>query len=84
MKDCHVSNLRMPAPRRIGAILMQKGKINIVSLALRIMNSTEKCYNTCKQELLTVVHVLEKLRIHVGGNKIFVSTDNRALIFLQK
>ena len=27
---------------------------------------------------------MEKFRIHVYGNKIFVNTDNRALIFLQK
>jgi len=30
------------------------------------------------------VYALEKFRVYVYGNKIFVNTDNRALIFLQK
>ena len=74
--------------KTIGAVWMQKhseGIVNIVSTASRIMNSVEKKrYSTCEQELLAVVYAVEKFRIHVYGNKIFVNTDNRALIFLQK
>ena len=44
----------------------------------------KKRYTTCEQELSAVVYAVEKFRIHVYGNKIFVNTDNRALIFLQK
>ena len=73
--------------KAIGVVLMQKdseGNVNIVSTASRVMNSAEKRYTTCEQELLAVVYALEKFRVHVYGNKIFVNTDNRALIFLQK
>jgi hypothetical protein len=48
------------------------------------MNNAEKRYTTCEQELLAVVYALEKFRVHVYGNKIFVNTDNKALTFLQK
>ena len=73
--------------RAIGAVLMQKdleGNVNIVSTASRVMNSAEKRYTTCEQELLAVVYALEKFRVHVYGNKMVVHTDNRALSFLQK
>jgi len=73
--------------KTIGADLMQKdseGNVNIVSTAPRVMNSAEKRYGACEQELLAVFYALEKFRVHVYGNKIFVNTDNRALIFLQK
>jgi hypothetical protein len=73
--------------KAVGAVLMQKdseGKVNIVSTASRVMHSVEKRYTTCEQELLAVVYELKKLRVYVYGNKIFVNTDNRALIFLQK
>jgi len=73
--------------KAIGAVLMQKdseGSVNIVSTASRVKHSAEKRYTTCEQELLTVVYALEKFRVYVYGNKIFVNTDNRALIFLQK
>jgi transposase InsO family protein len=73
--------------KAIGAVLKQtdeEGNINIVSTASRVMNSAEKRYTTCEQELLAVVYALEKFRIHVYGSKIIVNTDNRALIFLQK
>jgi hypothetical protein len=66
---------------------MQKdseGNVNTVSTASRVMNSAEKRYTTCEQELLAVLYALEKFRVHVYGDKIFVNTDNRALIFLQK
>ena len=43
-----------------------------------------KRYTTCEQELSAVVYAVEKFRIHVYGNKLFVNTDNRVLIFLQK
>jgi hypothetical protein len=43
-----------------------------------------KRYTTCEQELLAAVYALEKFRIYVYGNNIFVNTGNRALIFLQK
>jgi hypothetical protein len=48
------------------------------------MNSAEKRYTTCEKELLTIMYALEKFRVNVYRNKIFVITDNRALIFLQK
>ena len=73
--------------KAIGAVLMQKDpecNVNIVSTASRVMNSAEKRYTTCEQEHLAVVYALEKFRVHVYGNKIFVNTDNRALILLQK
>jgi hypothetical protein len=66
---------------------MQKdseGNVSIVSTASRVMNSAEKRYTTCKQELLAVIYAFEKFKIHVYGNKILLNTDNRALIFLQK
>jgi hypothetical protein len=72
--------------KAIGAVLMQKdleGNINIVSTASRVMNSAERRYTTCEQELLAVVYALEKFRVHVYGNRILVNTDNRALIFLR-
>jgi ribonuclease HI len=73
--------------KAIGAILMQRdseGNVNIVSTASRVMNNADKRYTNCEQELLAVVYALEKFRVHVYGNKIFVNTDNRALTFLQK
>ena len=69
----------------IGAVLMQKdpeGNVNIVSTASRVMNSAGKRY-TCEQELLAIVYALEKLIVHVDGNKIFVNNHNRDLIFPQ-
>lgn len=60
------------------------GNVNIVSTASRLSNSAEKRYTTCEQELLTVVYALEKFRVHVYGNNIFVNTDNRAPISLHK
>jgi hypothetical protein len=87
-------NERMPylihtdaSSKAIGALLMQKdlgGKMNIVSTASRVMNSAEKRYTMCEQELLAVVYALQKFRVHIYGSKIFVNTDNKALIFLQK
>ena len=73
--------------KEIGAVLMQKdseGNVNIVSTASRLMNSAEKRYTTCEQELLAVVYALEKFRVRVYGNKNYVNTDNRALTSLQK
>ena len=73
--------------KAIGAVLMQKdseGNVSIVSTASRVLHSAETRYTTCEQELLAVVYALEKFRVYVYGNKIFVNTDNRALIFLQK
>jgi hypothetical protein len=73
--------------KAIGAILMQKdseGNVNIVSTASRVMNPAEKRYTTYEQELLAVLYAVEKFRVHVYENKIFVKTDNRDLIFLQK
>jgi hypothetical protein len=58
--------------------------MNIVSTASQVMNSAEKRYTTCEQELLAVVYALEKCRVYIYGSKILVNTDNKALIFLQK
>jgi hypothetical protein len=33
------------------------------------MNSAEKRYTTCEQELLAVVYKLEKYRVHVNGKE---------------
>jgi hypothetical protein len=73
--------------KAIGAVLMQKdseGNVSIVSTASRVMHSAEKLYTTCEQELLALVHALEKFRVYVYGNNIFVNTYNRSLIFLKK
>jgi hypothetical protein len=62
--------------KAIGTVLMQKGSednVNIVSTASKVMNSAEKHYTTCEQELLAVVYMLEKFRVHMYGNKIFVN-----------
>ena len=70
--------------KAIGAVVLQKdseGKVNIFSIASRVMNSAEKRYTTCEQELLAMVYALEKFRVHVYGNKMFVNTDNRAVFF---
>ena len=56
----------------IGAVLLQRdseGNVNIVSTASRVMNSAEKRYTTCEQELLAVVYALERFRVHVHGKK---------------
>ena len=73
--------------KAIGAVLMQKdleGNFNMISTASRVMNSTERRYTTCEQELLAVVYALEKFRVYVYGNKMFVCTDYKTIIFLQK
>jgi translation initiation factor 2 beta subunit (eIF-2beta)/eIF-5 len=73
--------------KAIGAVLMQKnaeGEVSIVSTASRVMKPAEKRYTTCEQELLAVVFALEKFRLQIYGNKIFLNTDNKALSFLQR
>ena len=59
--------------KAIGAVLLQKdseGNVNIVSTASWVMNSAERRYTTCEQELLAVAYALEKFRVHVYGNKV--------------
>jgi hypothetical protein len=66
--------------KAIVAVLMQKdleGNVNVVSTASRIMNYAGRRYTTCEQELLAVAYALEKFRVYVYGNKIFVNTDNK-------
>jgi len=73
--------------KAIGAVLMEKdpeGNVNIVWTASGVMNSAERRYTACEQELLAVVYALEKFRVHMYRNEIFVNTDTRALIFRHK
>ena len=54
--------------RAIGGVLMQKdkgGNLRIVSTTSRVLNPTEQRYTTCEQELLAIVHSLQKFRIYV-------------------
>jgi hypothetical protein len=59
--------------RAIGGVLMQKdkaGNLKIISTTSRVLNPTEQRYTTCEQELLAIVHSLQKFRIYVYGRKI--------------
>ena len=49
-----------------------------------MLNSTEQRYSTCEQELLAIVHSLQKFRIYVYGRKIKLYTDSQALTFLNR
>jgi len=71
--------------RANGGVLMQKdkaGNLRIISTTSRVLNPTEQRYTTCKQELLAIVHSLQKFRIYVYGQKIKLYTDSQALTFL--
>ena len=73
--------------RAIGGVLMQvdnEGKLRIISTTSRVLNSTEQRYSTCEQELLAIVHSLQKFWIYVYGRKIKLYTDSQALTFLNR
>jgi hypothetical protein len=70
----------------VSSILTQEsdyGENLVVSTASRVLTPTERRYSTCEQELLVVVHVLQKLRIYVIGHAAIVYSDNKALSFLR-
>ena len=73
--------------RAVGGVLMQEdkaGKLKIISTTSRVLNPTEQRYSTCEQELLAIVHSLQKFRIYVYGGKIKLYTDSQALTFLNQ
>ena len=73
--------------KAIGGVLMQKdkvGNLRIISTTSRVLNPTEQRYTTCEQELLAIVHSLQKFRIYVYGRKIKLYTDSQALTFLNR
>jgi hypothetical protein len=73
--------------RAIGGVLMQEdkdGKPRIISTTSRVLNHVEQRYSTCEQELLAIVHSLQKFRIFVYGRKIKLYTDSQALTFLNR
>jgi len=49
-----------------------------------VLNTTAERYSTCEQELLAIVHSLQKFRIYVyrRGKKLY--TDSQALTFLNR
>jgi ribonuclease HI len=73
--------------RAIGGVLMQEdraGKLRIISTTSRVLSPTEQQYTTCEQELLAIVHALQRFRIYVYGRKIKLYTDSQALTFLNR
>jgi ribonuclease HI len=73
--------------KAIGGVLMQEdksGNLRIISTTSRVLNSTEHRYSTCEQELLAIVHALQKFRIYVYGRKIKLYTDSQVLTFLNR
>ena len=73
--------------RAVGGVLMQEdkaGKLRIISTTSRVLNPTEQRYSTCEQELLAIVHSLQKFRIYIYGRKIKLYTDSQALTFLNR
>jgi transposase InsO family protein len=71
----------------ISSVLTQEndsGETLVVSTASRVLTPTERRYSTCEQELLAVVHALQKFRIYVVGHAITVYSDNKALSFLKR
>jgi hypothetical protein len=70
----------------ISSLLTQEsdsGETLVVSTASRIVNPIERRFSTCEQDLLAVVHALQKFRIYVTGYAVTVYSDNKALSFLQ-
>jgi hypothetical protein len=73
--------------KAIGGVLMQEGKngeLRIISTTSRVLTANEQRFSTCEQELLAIVHALQKFRIYVYGRKIKLYTDNQALTFLNR
>jgi transposase InsO family protein len=71
----------------ISSVLTQEsdsGETLVVSTASRVLTPTERRYSTCEQELLAVVHALQKFRIYVTGHEVIVYSDNKALSFLKR
>jgi hypothetical protein len=83
---CYVINTDASG-RAIGGVLLQEnddGNYNIVSTASRVLNAAEQRYSTCERELLAIVYALARFKIYIHGHKIFLCTDNKSLIFLNK
>jgi len=73
--------------RAFGGVLMQEdkaGKLKIISTTSRVLNPTEQRYFTCEQELLAIVHSIQKFRIYIYGRKIKLYTDIQVLTFLNR
>jgi hypothetical protein len=71
----------------ISSVLTQEndsGETLVDSTASKVLTPTERRYSTCEQELLAVVHALQKFRIYVVGHAITVYSDNKALSFLKQ
>jgi hypothetical protein len=60
------------------------GRTSIISTASRVLTAAERKYITCEQELLAIVHALQKFRIYVYGSKVYQNTDNQVLSFLKR
>ena len=66
----------------LGAALMQQvsGKYQPIAYASRMMNKSERNYNTTDREMLAVVWSLQHFRELIQGYEIIVHTDHSALM----
>jgi transposase InsO family protein len=62
--------------------LDENGNQKIVSMASRLLISSEINYNMSEKELLSIVWSLLKYRVFIMGAKLIIITDNKALTFL--
>jgi ribonuclease HI len=70
--------------KAIGAVLMQNdkdGRINIFSIAWRILTPAEQRYTTCELEVMAIVYALRKFRVYIYEHKVTLNTDHKSLIF---
>jgi hypothetical protein len=62
----------------------EKGGINIISTASRVLSQAERLYTTCEQEHLAIIHAVQCFKVYIYGRKVILYTDNKAITFLQK
>jgi len=71
----------------IGAVLSQKdddGNERPVAYFSRKLNDRESNWSTYEQECLALVEALKHFRHYVEGKKVYLFTDHKALIHLNK
>jgi hypothetical protein len=65
--------------KQLGAFIMQEGKP--LAFYCRKLNSTQTCYTTGEQELLSIVETLKEFRDILLGQQVIVHTDHLNILY---
>lgn len=68
----------------IGACLYQviDNEVRYIGFMARALTKSERNYSVTKRELLAIVYALKKFHTYLWGNKFYLYTDHKALIYI--